>query len=242
MARTCPGCGTSAEFTERTALVLEGDCPSCGRTLMVVPAGAAAASGASPTDRPEELAGPASAPRVQDGPACSVCGSTLEIKVLSEASLEASCPSCETVSTYTLQTPGEPERPRGRPARGPRFERIPEGDDRPSRARPCRECGGPLRFTTDPDGNVTGECGSCGNRFTLPPRREFGGSGDRRSGGPRRGDGGRPRYGRPGPWTGSSGRPRSFRPGGRPFRRAPERDDGDDAGRDDRRRRRPRRY
>ena len=40
------------------------------------------------------------------------------------------------------------------------------------RARPCRECGAPLRFSTGPDGAISGECDACGNKFTLPPKRE----------------------------------------------------------------------
>ena len=98
------------------------------------------------------------------------------------------------------------------------------------RSRPCRQCGAPLRFTTNEEGLLVGECEACGNRFTLPPRTE----GGRREGGFGRDDRGS-RGRRFGPPSGRSKGGRSYAPRGRSFRRY----DSDEAPRDrDRRRRR----
>ncbi len=240
MEQACPECGAEVPLTERPAKLLEGSCGGCGHHLTLirrapVPGGPAPEPTAVPTDEPageeeddaevddeDEVAAPV-------GPECPTCGGPLTVRLASPTSMEASCPSCHTSTAYVQADRGERPRPpgrefRGRPPRGPRDERGP-----PRESRPCRECGGALRFSTGEDGGVVGECTSCGNRFTLPPRREFGGGrGGPRPGGrfERGGYGGGPRR-----WT-----PRSDRGGGGRFRRRDDsRGDGDE---DDRRRRR----
>lgn len=247
MADVCPDCGAEAGFVERNARVLQGSCAGCGRTFTIVQevsADAGAFPPAAPAATPgvsEE--GPAApAPPTAPGPACGVCGSSLALRSMSETSFEARCGSCGTAFTYVLATsPGGFARAPFPARRGPAEEGGPRYGA--PRSRPCRECGGPLRFTTDPDGNVTGECTSCGNRFTLPPRREFGGGrgdrGDRR--GPARS------YSRasrgPGRWSPrrEGDRPRPFNSNGPAYRRRERRPEPDDDEDDSRRRRRPRR-
>ncbi len=246
--KSCPDCGAEAEYVEATARVLQGTCSECGRTFTILEqtqAGSGGPSGSPPEAASDEetTQGAREASTIPAGPPCSVCGAALAVRASAEGSLEAQCSSCSTTFTYVLATspPAEPTRtfrPRGRP---PRDE---GGGFGPSRSRPCRECGGPLRFSTDPDGNVTGECGSCGNRFTLPPRREFGrGRGDG-------GDRGRPRrsgppsfrrQGRYPPRRDSGGEGPRYRGGGPSFRRRDRRDDAEDDDSTDRRRRRFRR-
>ncbi len=191
---SCPECGADAVFEERAARLLQGSCPDCGRAFTILqhasehaPAlgDVPATAGAAPAL--DEDGVPRAAP---DGPACGVCGTTLAVRASSETSLEVTCPSCETRVSYVLDRPEA--RPRERrfvevSRGGPREDRGPPREDRGGprddregpRARPCRECGGPLSFTTDAEGNVSGECASCGNRFTLPPRPRFGGGGGR---------------------------------------------------------------
>ena len=242
MGDVCPDCGAKTTFVEQSVRVVRGNCAACGGTFTVLrqptPTG-----GAAGADEGAD-AGGAVAVAPATGPACGVCGTPMSLRSTSESALEAQCPSCEATFSYVLATaPGSappPERfapaRRGRPPERGRFAG-------PS-ARPCRECGGPLSFSTDESGNVTGECGSCGNRFTLPPRREFRRDGDDRGD---RGGGGRPfppRFRRTGPWTGrrTGDRPSSYSNRGGGYRPRDRRrdDDGDD---DDaaRRRRRPRR-
>lgn len=233
MPNNCPDCGATVEFSAATARVLHGDCSGCGHAFTILEGLPPIPAGSSPAAEGETN---------EDAPGCGSCGEPLSIRTASDTSLEAVCASCHSRFTYTLATaPMEREPPR----RARRFEPMTEerggGFERPP-SRPCRECGGALQFTTSPDGLVTGECSQCGNRFTLPPRREGGG----RGGGPpfrRPGGGGfRPRYGggRGGPDRGGGRGPP--RPGGysRPYRRRPP--GGDDEDDDsDRRRRRPRR-
>ena len=246
MEKSCPDCGAETGFVERTARVLQGTCAGCGRSFTILqesPASSGPAEGGSAESAAGSgPSGPGGASSAPAGPPCSVCGAPLALRT-SDSGFEARCSSCSTTFTYVLATspfpgPGRSFPPRGRPA--PREE---EGRFGPSRSRPCRECGGPLRFTTDPDGVVTGECDSCGNRFTLPPRREFGG---RRDGGDRRrpGRGGPPSYRRGGrypPGRGGGEAPR-FRSAGPPYRRRERREESDDEDEpSERRRRRPRR-
>lgn len=232
MPNSCPDCGAPLEFNSATARVLHGDCGGCGHAFTILeglPAIPQAPSNApaAETDVPE------------GGPACGKCGAPLTLRSASEDTLEAVCSGCESEFTYTLDTaPG----PSGPPRRPTRFEPETErrgGFDRPP-SRPCRECGGTLQFTSTPDGLVTGECAQCGNRFTLPPRREGGG----RSRYGRPGGGGfRPQYGRGRGYSrdGARGGPPPRSGGGsRPYRRRSSfQDEGDDDS--DRRRRRPRR-
>ncbi len=238
MAHACPDCGVDVEYTPRPVRLLSGTCPGCGKTSLLIagadtsverlPSGPAVPE-ESPTEELPPEAGAA------DSPTCALCGGQLAFNVPSETEVVVECSGCHERSTYILrqgfgERPSPPRPSRGRPETGRgRFA------DRPN-ARPCRECGGPLTFSTNDDGLVTGECGSCGNRFTLPPRRGPPGRNDRSFG---RGQGGYAPGGyRPKRWSDSS------RPRGRPSRgrfgrgRPPRTDEDDDAS--ERRRRRDR--
>jgi ribosomal protein L37AE/L43A len=225
MTQTCPDCGTPVEYVERAAQVLTGNCADCGHAFTILQGApddvsnlpARAAKGArTPTgegDEPVEIAG--------DRPKCDDCGSTLSFRIAEGRGVEGVCPGCQSKFAYVLSGGEAESAPRMRPYR----ERPSGGRDADfgaPRSRPCRECGGPLRFATNPDGTVGGECSSCGNKFTLPPRRDDdgGGRGDRGGGrpfnrnyAPRSGGGGRwsPGGGRGGPrrFDGPRGPPRS---------------------------------
>lgn len=232
MPSSCPDCGAEMEFQSQSARLLSGTCPDCGKASMVLEG--IEPGTRAPVGAPE--AGEAAAAAVvgpsadANAPVCAECGGPLTIRSVGDSGLEASCRGCSTTVSYVVS------RPSAGPERVERTFRKPfDGSARPA-SRPCRECGGPLRFTTGDDGLVMGECSSCGNRFTLPPRRE-----DNRRGGlaPRRGGG----FGRGPPGAGS--RPRSRggwsppRGGDRPSsyrRRAPRRDDDEES--EDRPRRR----
>lgn len=234
MPNTCPDCGTQVEFSASTARVLHGDCTGCGHAFTIF-------EGAPPLPAGQAAAEPGEETPEVEGPECESCGGPLTFRATSDTTLEATCAACNSQLRYTLATAPTEEEPPRRPRRfdSPREDR--DRSDRPP-SRPCRECGGALRFTTTPEGLVTGECTQCGNRFTLPPRREGGGRDSRppfrRSGG----GGYRPRYGGGGGYSrggGRSGPPRAGG-GGRSYRpRDSRRDDDDDDS--DRRRRRPRR-
>lgn len=217
MSSTCPSCGAAVEFESRPARLLRGGCDACGGHFSIaqeLSAEEAASSEAGKgTGRVEP--GPAAAPTVP-GLLCPDCEEPLEVRSRSPTSLETSCASCGNVVRYVVDRPARWSGPeRGRPS-GPdrgRFRPATAGGGPP--ARPCRECGGPLSFSTDANGNVTGTCTSCGNTFTLPPRRD-GPSGGFRSSRPA----GRGRFGssRPpgrGPprreWRDSGDRPNRFR-------------------------------
>jgi hypothetical protein len=238
------------EYDARPATVLMGSCGSCGHQLTILQGGgeSSADGGVSPPDPSHGAdagtlhAWKATAPAV-DGPPCPACGEALTFRSGGGPNIEATCSGCGATSSYvpagmaprefSRREPPRPERSE-RPAR---FERSDDSEPgfRNANARPCRECGGALRFSTAPDGTISGECGSCGNRFTLPPRRDFGG-GDR--------GGGRRFEQRAGPPRGKFGGHVGSRPYGRPpgggggFRR---REGGEDRDGDDRPRRRPRR-
>ncbi len=220
MPNSCPECGASVEFSSRNRVVLEGSCESCGGSFTVLGGSGTAAvgepaeagGGGAPSSRGETVwRGPT--------PTCATCGGTLYYQP-SRDGIESVCVGCGRTSVFRA------EGSIGRDPRGSRDRGSPGRDasDRmeagPPRGRPCRECGGPLRFSTGPDGAITGECGSCGNRFTLPPRDNFGGG--RRAGPPGRFSRGPPRYGR--------GPPRNSyrRPSGGRFDRRGSRDDNDD--------------
>jgi hypothetical protein len=239
MTRTCPDCGTAMDYDARTAYVLRGTCGQCGHAHTILQDGPV--PGATPDGGPSgplaEGIDPARGASIRsapipapNGPECDACGSSLTFRASSAHGIEATCSGCGAISSFVpAGAPGADFR-RGRPNRPEAPPEMGRGFSSPQ-ARPCRECGGPLRFTTTPDGTVAGECGSCGNRFVLPPRRDS--DGGRGGGGARRFDrGSGPRFGGRG-----GSRPYGRPPGGR-FR--PREDRGGD-GEDERPRRRPRR-
>jgi hypothetical protein len=236
MTRTCPDCGSPVDYASRTAVVLEGSCSGCGHVITVVqgapghsgpaPGGPVIAAGAEggPAGAVEESGW--SGPR----PACTSCGEPITFH-LAGPGVQGVCSGCGRASGYLPEGTAPPE---FRPRREPRFEGPSGGREGypAARARPCRECGGPLRFSTGADGTISGECAQCGNRFSLPPRRES--SGGRGGGGRRFDRGPGPRFGRGGPPRRYGGPPRNSY-GGR------ERREGREDDEEDRPRRRPRR-
>jgi hypothetical protein len=240
MSESCPHCGASTSFSAQDARLLHGTCSACGVTSTIVqgaPGVELSMAPGTPAAPTHPGKGSAPEPSSAEGPPCPVCGTALVLRSWSANSVEADCTSCSSTTRYrAMREEGRPERFTPRAARGP------ELDERGPRGRPCRECGGPLTFSTDAEGTLTGECAQCGNRFTLPARQGF----ERRSGPPRdRGGGFRggyaPRGRRPGGW-GTGARPDRFRRGTGPPTRFRRRDDDadEDAG-PERRRRRPRR-
>lgn len=174
MTSNCPDCGSTVEYTEREVRLRTGTCSSCGHEFTFlagasIPVGVAARTEAEEPSEEAEVEGP-------PGPECAECGSTLLFRARSDGSLEASCPECETSTEFVPREEAGFRSPR---RGGTRDERGPSGG---ARGRPCRQCGAPLRFSTNEEGLLVGECDSCGNKFTLPPRdREGRGSGgDRR--------------------------------------------------------------
>ena len=172
-----------------------------GTELPETPAG----SGEGET-RPPRAAKGAKAAGDDDGetPVCGTCGSDLVFRAADEVTIEVYCPQCEETTRFRAES-AEPPAPTREPRE--RFERRgarPErgGRDRDDGDRPpprgCRRCGGPIDFETTPDGGRVGVCRNCGNRFTLPPRRDDDSSGGyrgrssyrERSGPPRRSYGG----------------------------------------------------
>jgi hypothetical protein len=249
MDGACPHCGAQADLVERPARVLHGACSGCGQSFTIVQE---AAGEVPPPDvlapelpLPEASGAPAmpaaAATSAVAGPICPTCGSPLALRTTSPQSLETRCAACGSTTKFVLARPpsaGMPPAPY--PARGgPRRDGRPGPG--PGGARPCRECGGPLRFSTDAEGNVTGECSSCGNRFTLPPRPRFGlrprDRGDRR--GPDRLFRANPPS-RAQPWRREPGedRPRRFRGSIGAFRPRDKRKERDSGESDERRRRR----
>ncbi len=228
MSVSCPGCGQEVPVTEREVTLLSGACPGCARDVVVW----SSTAGAAPTEAPPE---PASALSISHQDGDEDCDGTLSLVVGDKGRLVGTCSDCGSEFVFALEheaeeseeSDDEEERPRPafrRPA--PRGDR-PSFDDREApRGRPCRKCGGTLRFETGDDGNVTGTCTSCGNTFTLPPRRD-----DRGGGGGYRGGGGGGYRGGGGGYRGGGGGgfrgpPRGGRP---PFRRrTSDRDGGDD--------------
>ncbi|MCI4348511.1 MAG: hypothetical protein L3J97_07850 [Thermoplasmata archaeon] len=235
MAKSCPDCGGEVEYASRSVELLEGTCAACGHAVLLVP----------PAGSAEGSRAVGAASHVTGG--CWECGGVLAFSVHPDRSVEATCAQCHTISHLApaIATAEDQEEedeedddeasarpPRFRdaggdrppPRRGPNFARAPRWESRDGErpaARPCRQCGGPLEFSQNEDGTMTGACASCGNRFTMRPRPY----GDR----PQRG-GGRPS------WGGGGGGGR-----GRPFqrdRRGPWQDRGGGGGPPDRRRRR----
>lgn len=220
--------------------MLTGTCPECHRVTTLVegtlPIGTAAPGAGDARAAGDTAASPT------PGPECADCGGILTVTARDDGKLQVACAECETTTTFIPEGSESPRRPPERSERYGRPGRREEPEGGAPRSRPCRQCGAPLSFTTDENGNLTGECAACGNRFTLPPRRDGPSNRDRGPGGryPSRGP---PRYGRsPGGW--SRGPPRGGRPryggSGGGYRRrdsASGREDEDD----DRPRRRPRR-
>jgi DNA-directed RNA polymerase subunit RPC12/RpoP len=256
MASRCPECGEEATEIERVGRVRTGSCDHCGHTFTVIldAPGAATAPAA-----PESGSAEGTRIAVIGEMACEECGEALAFSIGPGPSVVARCAECETELAFKPESaesgaPAEPERraPResgGWSGGGSRDRGSYRGGDRGSDrgsdrggspARPCRECGAPLRFSTEPDGRVTGECTSCGNRFTLPPRREGGGGGGFR-GAPRGRPGGG--YGGRSGGGGYGGRPSYGQGRGRPWDRdrgSSSRTGGDREGAPERRRRKPR--
>ncbi len=226
MSSSCPDCGNPMEFAEREVRLRTGQCSGCGHEFTLVVGSAISPPGPVPVTAGAE--GPGETGPVPEGtPECADCGSPLLFRVRDDGSLEARCDSCDTTEIYVARSAAPREE---RPARRERSFAPPGGGPMGPRSRPCRQCGAPLRFTTNEEGLLVGECEACGNRFTLPPRTE----GGRREGGFGRDDRGS-RGRRFGPPSGRSKGGRSYAPRGRSFRRY----DSDEAPRDrDRRRRR----
>jgi len=229
MANSCPDCGAPMDFEQRDVRLRSGTCPSCAKEFAFLEGSTVSSRLGTPTTEPASEAendeGEGEEKVAGEGPECGECGSPLSIREGADESLELSCPDCGTTAVYV------PKRESTRPAREERSRGRPDSEG--PRSRPCRQCGAPLRFSTAEDGGVVGECDSCGNRFTLPPRD------DRRGGGGFRG---KPSYGRRDYRSGPRGRPynggRGGTRGGRPYRDSERRSSPRDE--DDRRKRRRR--
>jgi len=233
MSNVCPDCASPIELTVAPAELLSGTCASCGHSVTVV---------RGPSFSPS--AGGAPAPGGEGAPAppgvnlaCPECEAPLEIVGGEGRRIETVCSDCEARFFFAIARPESDDSERPRRGRSDAAR-----DDRPPRTegRPCRECGGRLRFSTAEDGGVVGECESCGNRFTLPPRTDRRGGG----GGYGGGFGGGRRYPPRAPGrTWRPGRPdRAGRGPGAGDRRAPRYSRSRDTDGDDerpRRRRRP---
>ena len=237
---TCPECGAEVTYAVHEARVLTGTCADCHRVTTLVegtlPLGSSGSPSSPPTDSP--------APPPAGGPECADCGGPLTVRALEDGTLEVACEECDTTTKFVPQEgarPPPPPVPERRWERGPR--RPSASVDGAPRTRPCRQCGAPLSFTTSEDGTLVGECASCGNRFSLPPRRTGppGPRGDYRGRYGDRGSSRFPKTDRRWPSRDARGgrrfgdRPDKFRPRGRP------QDSGADSDDDVRRRRRPRR-
>jgi hypothetical protein len=251
MAAHCPSCGSDVDLTPRAIEVEAGTCPGCSRAFLLLPPNADLTTTTVVAAPSTEVADGSEDDEEELSANCAECGGTLVLSVDDDSVLAATCEECDTV--FRLVRSDAPDGPAPteepvpvveRPTRRPRqFE---DADDRParsgrdwnsgppSRARPCRKCGGPIVFSDSPEGGMVGTCQSCGNRFNLGPRTEGGGGGERRYGsGPR--SGGRPPWqSRGGSGGYSRGPPR--RPGG--FSRGRSDSDGGDDDRRNRRRRR----
>ena len=209
MANTCPECGAPMEFEQHDVHLRTGTCPACAKEFAFVEGTAVSSRLGAPPAGAEGKAedeGREAAP-APGGPECKECGSPLTFREGQRGSIEATCDECETTIVY-VPKPKYPRPDRERPARS---------DEEAPRGRPCRRCGAPLRFSTGEDGLLVGECESCGNRFTLPPRADRGGG---------RGFAGPRRYGRGGYRRGPERRePRSFDDRERPRKRRRPRDE-----------------
>jgi ssDNA-binding Zn-finger/Zn-ribbon topoisomerase 1 len=225
MTNTCPDCGATMELEQREVRLRTGVCPACAKEFAFVEGeGIASRLSSPPSASEEEPEGEAEDETTGGGPECEECGTPLAFRAAENGSLEVVCTECDTTTVFV---------PKSEAVRPPR-EAPPRFEGEMPRGRPCRRCGAPLRFSTGEDGLLVGECASCGNRFTLPPRPDRGGGGRGYRGAPRTGrrdfrrsPGGRPPY--PG------------RGGHRPFRRFDRRGGPRDEDEDrPRKRRRPR--
>lgn len=228
MPSTCPDCGSSMEFASQPARLLTGSCSGCGHSFtmlegVVEPGQTARGGGAGSPDRKRPMEGvvPSS------GPLCTLCGARLEISA-SPGGLTGVCSGCSTSFQFLLLS-GDEGADRG-PFRRPGFRQNNREVAAGTRARPCRNCGGPLQFTTSPEGLVTGTCASCGNRFTLPPRQERGAGREGRARAQNRGyrprGGSTSRWGRRNDWDAP---PSRFRPRTPPSRRPDQRESDGEA-------------
>lgn len=164
MANSCPECGAEMTFEEHEVRLRSGTCPSCSKEFAVV-VGTTVASRFAPSASAarQETAEESITEGASEGaPECEECGGPLVIREGSSGSLAATCEDCDTTTVFVRQS--DVMRREGARERPARF------DAGASRGRPCRRCGGPLRFSTDETGMLVGECESCGNRFALPPR------------------------------------------------------------------------
>jgi hypothetical protein len=251
MSVSCPECGGDVPVATRTIPVLAGTCPGCSREVLLM------SPGTTPIPGVEIPVAVAAEGADEDAEAVAVtlphpgdddCEGTLQLEAVGADRLVGVCSDCGEEFTFRLFTEGQAEEAPRAPARDrPTGERnfAPRGDraDRGERGeggaptRPCRQCGGALSFDTGPDGTVTGHCASCGNTFSLAPRRDRPGGG-----GGRGGYGGGGSYGGRGRSYGGGGgggyRGRPSGGGGGGGRYGPRRDEG---GSDDRRKRRYRR-
>ena len=199
------------EFEQHDVRLRTGVCPTCAKEFAFVEGTAVSSRlGTPPVEAEDEtVEGGERETRapVPGGPECAECGTPLTFREGPRGSVEATCDECETTTVYVPK----PEHARAERGRPKRF------DEEAPRGRPCRRCGAPLRFSTGEDGLLVGECESCGNRFTLPPRPQRGPSGG--FGGPRR-------YGRNDFRRGPERRgPRSFDDRERPRKRRRPRDE-----------------
>lgn len=159
MTNSCPDCGSSIEYEEHEARLRTGTCSSCSREFAIVE-GSSVASRLGAPRASSESEGERSGGEGVEGLECDACGGPLTIRPKGQNSLELTCEDCDTTTVF-VPAPATARSGSGRPGRF---------DSGTSRSRPCRQCGAPLRFSTDDDGNLVGECDACGNRFTLPPR------------------------------------------------------------------------
>lgn len=171
------------EYSERAVTLRTGTCPSCAKEFAYVEG--STLSHHLPSEPEGPRATPVGAPIVveEEAPECEECGTPLAFRTGRGGAILAVCSECESTTIYR---PASESRRGGGESPYAGRDRGPPGGPR---SRPCRRCGAPLRFTTGEDGLLVGECESCGNRFTLPPRAGPPGE---------RGSGGRPSYGRTG--------------------------------------------
>ncbi|MEM0129277.1 MAG: hypothetical protein QXG65_03840 [Thermoplasmata archaeon] len=195
MASQCPKCGTAVEWTPGRITVVEGRCGQCDATYTIL-------EGAEPLRSRPLTEG--SGEDEGTGVLCRSCGGTVRFEAV-EDGLTGTCVECGGVSRWVR--PRSPMAPEGKAATPGEAE---DGEAGVRSARPCRQCGGALRFSPRPDGSVVGTCARCGNRFTLRGDRpgRWGREGGRSAGGFG--------SGRPGGWNRPWSRGGRFgnRPGG----------------------------
>jgi DNA-directed RNA polymerase subunit RPC12/RpoP len=234
----CPACQRSFSLIPHLPKTpVDGSSPVPGEAGAPAPEGIEEmAPMAEDDDEEESEAGTKDEEEADDNtPVCGTCGASLTFRAVDETTLEVVCAKCDETTRFKAEgiaAEETEERPRRNRSPPREFEREPRGGggrdfgdsdrrgggdrgpggDRPP-TRGCRRCGGQIDFEPLPDGGKAGVCRNCGNRFTLPPKRDDFGGGDRR-GGRSYGGGGGNRYG------GGGGGGRSYPPrGGRRFDR-----------------------